>query len=178
MITITQYQEVFGKPELKVVSPSGTYNEEDLLMCAQSDNLSNPICMYQAQFIAFGSSVYQQDEVLSDSQVSALLQGEPIDEVIGNEDLIENKGIIKPQEKVEPKIVPETAQPEIIQETSSEPAIEHPHENTEEVVTPITETTNTETIIPEEMTEINPESPTSKIIKKTRIARATKRKVA
>lgn len=101
MIHIEQHQDVFDRPDLKVVVPTGEYNEADLLPCAPADDLGNPICMFQAQLIAFGNVVYQQDEVLSDSQVSALLSGDAPEDVIGNEDLIDDTTPISAARTVE-----------------------------------------------------------------------------
>ena len=197
MIHIEQYQKVSGKDDLQVVTPTGDYNEEDLLECALSSNLSNPICMLQAQYVAFGSMVYQQDEVLSNEQVSALLSGEPAEDVIGNEDLIEGKGIVTqtvepktvtatspapeniPEKAPTPEPIPEVA-PEVIPEPVPEPA-------SEPIVTPETTIDPGVTITPENISDIIPEnievtpaeSPVTLITKKSRIARtASKRKVA
>ncbi len=191
MIHIEQYQKVSGKDDLQVVAPTGDYNEEDLLECALTSNLSNPICMLQAQYVAFGSMVYQQDEVLSDAQVSALLSGEQVEDVIGNEDLIEEKVIS--QIKDEPKTVTSQTITESIPTpepiTPPEPVVEpepvaEPTPEPTPTPEPVPETESTieagEIITPENIDEIAPlESPVTMITKKPRLARnVTKRKVA
>jgi hypothetical protein len=68
MITITKGQRVADYPNLFVVSPSGTYNEEDLIVCAEDDMPGTPSCMFQAQLVAFGNIVYSSAEPITPAQ--------------------------------------------------------------------------------------------------------------
>jgi hypothetical protein len=68
MITITKGQRVADYPNLFVVSPSGTYNEEDLIVCAEDDAPGTPSCMFQAQLVAYGNIVYSSSDPITPAQ--------------------------------------------------------------------------------------------------------------
>lgn len=59
MITITQGQAVAENDGLVVFSSGNNYADTDLILCALAEQPSVPIAMYQAQFVRYGSIVYQ-----------------------------------------------------------------------------------------------------------------------
>ncbi len=147
MIHIDQFQEVFGRPELKVVSPTGDYNEADLLECAGADDLGRPLCMFQAQCIVFGDVVYQQDEVLSEAQVAELLAGTATEDVIGNEDMIDDTA---------PVVTPRTVPADAAGSPAASPAVSEPPTPEADSVVPVDTVVPTigteESVVPEEVT--------------------------
>lgn len=103
MIHLEQGQSLKEEPKVRVAVATGDYNETDLIECVRDgEDLSEPTCMYQAQYIAFGNPVYQQSEELTEDQVSALLANTPAHEVINNRKLIDNK---KPAAKFSGQII-------------------------------------------------------------------------
>lgn len=92
MIYIEQGQTLKNDPTIRVAAPTGDYNETDLLECYRStDPTATPICMYQAQYIIFGNTIYHQSEELTEDQVAALISGKSPDEVINNRKMIDGK---------------------------------------------------------------------------------------
>jgi hypothetical protein len=59
MVTITNNQEVPEYPSLRVYADSGNYDDDAQVLCADVADLANPICMFQAQFVRYGSIVYR-----------------------------------------------------------------------------------------------------------------------
>lgn len=59
MVTITQGQSPIDNPELVVVSPSGNYDENDLIQCAKLGE-SDPVCAFEAQYIVNGNRAYDE----------------------------------------------------------------------------------------------------------------------
>lgn len=70
MITITKGQKVVDYPQFVVVSPSGDYKEEDLIVCAEDDTPGKPSCMFQAQLVAYGNIVYSSNEPITPAQIA------------------------------------------------------------------------------------------------------------
>jgi hypothetical protein len=70
MITITKGQKVIDYPQFIVVSPSGDYKEEDLIVCAEDDAPGKPFCMFQAQLVAYGNIVYSSNEPITPAQIA------------------------------------------------------------------------------------------------------------
>lgn len=91
MISISKDEQLLERPDLFVYSPSGDYNEVDLIQCYQEGNPKVPLYAFQAQYVKYGSAVYQQDQPLTEEQVTALEVNAPIEQVINNEDLIDGK---------------------------------------------------------------------------------------
>ncbi len=59
MVHIDQHQAVPEREDLKVFSPTGDYQDNDLIDCYKITDPSFPICSFQAQFIKYGSLVYK-----------------------------------------------------------------------------------------------------------------------
>jgi len=59
MVTITKGQSVPENPELEVLSPSGDYDENDLIECAKIGE-QVAFCSFEAQFIANGHTAYDE----------------------------------------------------------------------------------------------------------------------
>ncbi|HAG27399.1 TPA: hypothetical protein DCG61_01285 [Patescibacteria group bacterium] len=91
MITINKDEPVLNHTNLFVFSPSGDYEETDLIECYSSDNPSIAICAFSAQYVKFGGAVYQQEQPLTPDQISALEVNAPMEVVINNQDLIDGK---------------------------------------------------------------------------------------
>lgn len=103
MIHIEQNQQLKDDPKLRVAVPTGDYNETDLIECYEDgSDASSSKFMYQAQYIALGSCVYQQSDEITEDQVAALLANKPIHEVINNRKLIDGK---KPAAKYIGKVI-------------------------------------------------------------------------
>lgn len=62
MIHIEKDQEVAGAKAIKVSSPSGDYEDEALIECYDATSPDAPTSAYQAQFVKYGSLVYQFNE--------------------------------------------------------------------------------------------------------------------
>lgn len=59
MVTITQGQHPKDNPELEVLSPSGDYDENDLIECGKNgEGLAH--CVFEAQYIVNGNQAYDQ----------------------------------------------------------------------------------------------------------------------
>ncbi len=103
MIHIEQNQQLKDDPRIRVVAPTGDYNETDLIECYEDgQDPSIPKFMYQAQYVVLGNCVYQQSDEITEDQVAALLANKPIHEVINNRKLIDGK---KPAAKYIGKII-------------------------------------------------------------------------
>jgi hypothetical protein len=59
MVTITSDLAIAEHPTLFVYSPAGEYADADLILCADRSDPATPVAMLQAQFIKYGSMVYQ-----------------------------------------------------------------------------------------------------------------------
>lgn len=58
-IKIKQHQELKSDPELKVLDPSGTYDECDLITCYKADDpTQEPYCKVEARYVAQGDEAY------------------------------------------------------------------------------------------------------------------------
>jgi hypothetical protein len=130
--------------------------------------------MFQAQRVAFGDIVYQQDETLSEAQVAELLSGEPSENVIGNEELIDAEAPRSPQiPKIETVQPPEPEAP-APSETPSEyqPPEAESFPETEE---PSIEIESEESTVPS--VEESPVAAAARI-KRSRVAMLRKRKIS
>lgn len=59
MVPITQDLPIAEQPNLRVYSPGGSYGDTDLILCADVADMATPTSMLQAQFIKYGTMVYQ-----------------------------------------------------------------------------------------------------------------------
>ena len=125
MIKLEKGQKVFDKPNLVVYETSGYYNDGDPVICALESNPEEPVCRFEAQFIAYGSMVYAvtdqkklMDEILKMDPAS--LFGKTTEQVAVDQKL---QKIVpeKPDENPEPTEEP-TPEPE--PEPEPEPAPE------------------------------------------------------
>lgn len=62
MITITKGQSPKDNPELEVLSPSGDYDENDLIQCAKIGE-TEAFCQFEAQYIVNGNAVYDENAI-------------------------------------------------------------------------------------------------------------------
>lgn len=57
MITLTQGQQLKDNQDLFVLSPSGDYDENDLILCAP-EGATEATCQFEAQYVKNGNSAY------------------------------------------------------------------------------------------------------------------------
>lgn len=87
-IHIERGQTVKDNEQYLVLAPTGDYEPVDLLECSRRDQPTVSVCMFQAQCIQFGNSVYQQDVALTKGQLLELSRGTPLGQVLNNSKLI------------------------------------------------------------------------------------------
>ena len=59
MIYLTKGQKLLDSPGMVVCDPTGYYNDGDSVACAAWHMPEEPICRYEAKFIAYGGMVYE-----------------------------------------------------------------------------------------------------------------------
>lgn len=59
MIYLTKGQPLFDNAGMVVSSPSGYYNDGDSVVCAMYHMPDEPVCLYEAKFVAYGNTVYE-----------------------------------------------------------------------------------------------------------------------
>lgn len=62
MITLTKGQLLKENPELEVLSPSGNYDENDLIECAKVGE-TEVFCIFEAQYVANGNGAYDESVI-------------------------------------------------------------------------------------------------------------------
>lgn len=62
MVKIIKGQSPKDNPELEIISPSGDYDENDLVMCALIGQ-TEPFCSFEAQYVANGHTVYDETTI-------------------------------------------------------------------------------------------------------------------
>lgn len=62
MIKLTKGQILKDNPELEVLSPSGDYDENDLVECAKVGS-TEVFCYYEAQYVVNGNKVYDEVKI-------------------------------------------------------------------------------------------------------------------
>ncbi len=58
MIYLTKGQKLFENPEMVVCEPTGYYEDSSTVICASALSPEDPVCRFEAKFIAYGSMVY------------------------------------------------------------------------------------------------------------------------
>lgn len=58
MIHLTKGQTLFENPTMVVYDPTGYYNDGDSVVCASVVAPEEPVCRYEAKFVAYGGMVY------------------------------------------------------------------------------------------------------------------------
>ena len=58
MIYLTKGQSLFDNSSMTVYDQTGYYNDGDSVICATINNPDEPVCRYEAKFIAYGNVVY------------------------------------------------------------------------------------------------------------------------
>lgn len=58
MIYLTKGQKLFENPEMVVYEPTGYYEDSSTVICASALSPEDPVCRFEAKFIAYGSMVY------------------------------------------------------------------------------------------------------------------------
>ena len=143
MIKLEKGQKVFDKPNLVVYETSGYYNDGDPVICALESNPEEPVCRFEAQFIAYGSMVYAvtdqkklMDEILKMDPAS--LFGKTTEQVAVDQKLqkiVPEKPDENPEPTEEPTPEPEPEpEPEPAPEPTPEPIPEPAPEPTPEPI--------------------------------------------
>lgn len=58
MIYLTKGQKLFENPSMVVYEPTGYYEDNSTVICASALLPEEPVCRFEAKFIAYGSMVY------------------------------------------------------------------------------------------------------------------------
>jgi hypothetical protein len=155
MIYIKKGQRLFEDTGLVVYSPTGYYNDGDVVLCATYYNPEESVCGYEAKFIAYGGMVYAVSnpeellEKIKEIDPNTLFgkdsQQVAVDKVVEN---IVPQNAEQPTDTDKEDITPEVKIEEPINtSTTTPPTITPP----EEIIPPInTSTTTPPTITPPE----------------------------
>lgn len=69
MIYLKKGQKLADNPSMVVYDQTGYYNDGDSIICASAFSPDEPVCRYEAKFVAYGGMVYSisnQDELLTE----------------------------------------------------------------------------------------------------------------
>lgn len=141
MIYLKKGQILLNNPGLVVYSPTGYYEDGDPILCAAIFSPEEPICRFEAKYIAFGDIVYSitdtdklmeevksldpknlfgkdSKEVAQDKRVDEIKTVDTkVDEEVKQEDseeeteIIEEESIPEPEVVSEPEVIPEPEVP-------------------------------------------------------------------
>jgi hypothetical protein len=75
MIYLTKGQKLFDNPSLVVYDQTGYYNDGDSVICAGVTSPNEPVCRYEAKFVAYGGIVYSVAD--SDALMEQILAIDP-----------------------------------------------------------------------------------------------------
>jgi len=129
MIHLTKGQKLVDNPSIVVYEPTGYYNDGDSIICAAEIAPDEPICRYEAKFIAFGGMVYSitnSDELLTEikkidpetlfgKDSAVLAQERKIEEILAQEPLEEVPPVEPPVDPapVDPPVEPPPVAPPV-----------------------------------------------------------------
>ncbi len=80
MIDLTQGDTLYDRSDLVIASPTGSYEDIDLILCATVDNPTFPICMFQAQYVRYGGQVYAVNTPQEKAEVIAAIDADIADD--------------------------------------------------------------------------------------------------
>ena len=157
MIYLKKGQKLFNNEGMVVCDPTGYYEDGSAVTCGMFFAPDDPVCSYEAKYIAYGDQVYNITD--EEKLMEEIIKIDP-NTLIGKtkEDISVDKMIeeIKTVENPTPETIPEeNIEPEEEEVTPVSETVETTteiDENGDEVTTTTT-TTITEEIIPEEVIE-------------------------
>jgi len=143
MIHLKKGQVLKDNPTLVVYDPTGYYRDEDSVICASVSLPEEPVCRFEAKYVAYGGIVYSISN--PEELMAEVLKIDP-ETLFGktNENIAVNKMVeeIIPQESGEAQ----QSEPEKIVEED----VTIPTDTSTSTSTPTTSTTTPEIILPEE----------------------------
>lgn len=136
MIFLTKGQVLRDNPGMVVYDPTGYYNDGDSVICASVGSPEEPVCRYEAKFIAYGGMVYSISD--EDALMTEITKIDPAS-------LFGKDGQQIAVDKMVEKIVPQESG-EVVQDATTEAVDPDENETTvaepaEEVEEPRVETT-------------------------------------
>ena len=143
MIYLTKGQKLFTNEGMVVYDATGHYDDGDAVVCAAAYAPDEPICRYEAKFIAYGDNVYNitdpeklmeevkkidpenlfgknKEEVAVDKMIEKIKKPVNDEEIAPETDEVEEEGEVLGEES-EPEVVDETAPEETVTEPTPEP---------------------------------------------------------
>lgn len=153
MIHLKKGQVLKDNPTLVVYDPSGYYRDEDSVICASAILPEEPVCRFEAKFVAYGGIVYSISN--PEELMAEVLKIDP-ETLFGktNDNIAVDKMVeeIVPQESgtVEPTEPEEIVEEEIEEEEDVTIPTDTSTSTSTSTSTPTTSTTTPEIILPEE----------------------------
>ncbi len=183
MIYLTKGQTLFENPSMVVFDSSGYYEDGIPVICASLLNPDEPVCRYEAKFVAYGSQVYSisDEEKLLEEVLKidgATLLGKTSEDV----------DVDKMLEKIETGSPEDTAKKEdlVTEDSIKEPELVEPEETIEStpestpdpepIPIPIPDPEVIPVPVPESPTEVVPEITTEQVVRL--FNKKTKRKIS
>lgn len=156
MIYLTKGQKLFNNEGMVVSDPTGYYEDGATVVCGMFHSPDEPVCSYEAKFIAYGEQVYSitDEEKLMEEIIKidpSTLMGKTKEDISVDKMIEEIKTVENP--------TPETIPEENIEPEEEVTPVSETVETTTEIdengdeITTTTTTTITEEIIPEEVVE-------------------------
>ena len=145
MINLKKGQVLKDNPSLVVYDPTGYYRDEDSVICASVSLPEEPVCRFEAKYVAYGGMVYSISN--PEELMAEVLKLDP-ETLFGktNDNIAFDKKVeeIVPQESgvVEPTEPEEIVEEDVTAPTDTSTSSSSP--------TPTTSTTTPEIILPEE----------------------------
>lgn len=159
MIYLTKGQPLFNNEGMVVCAPTGYYEDGSSVACAMFHSVDEPVCLYEAKFIAYGDQVYnivdeaklleEIKKIDPESLLGKTSSDVTVDKMIEQIKTVENPTPElgkEPEVESEPKVNPVVEKVETVTET---------HENGETSTVTKTTTIEENTTTPE--TVVNPE---------------------
>ncbi len=133
MIHLTKGQTLFENPTMVVYDPTGYYNDGDSVVCASVVAPEEPVCRYEAKFVAYGGMVYNiadpeklMEEVIKIDPENLLGKN---NEDVALDRMVENIQTVATEEVPATAVpnVPDTTEvPQVLEPTPPTPIIEEP----------------------------------------------------
>lgn len=133
MIHLTKGQTLFENPTMVVYDPTGYYNDGDSVVCASVIAPEEPVCRYEAKFVAYGGMVYTiadpeklMEEVIKIDPENLLGKN---NEDVALDRMVENIQTVAAEEvpATTAPTLPETTEiPQVIEPVTPTPTVEEP----------------------------------------------------
>lgn len=147
MINLKKGQVLKDNPSLVVYDPTGYYRDEDSVICASVSLPEEPVCRFEAKYVAYGGMVYSISN--PEELMAEVLKLDP-ETLFGKTN--DNIAFDKKVEEIVPQeggVVEPTEPEEIVEEDVTAPTDTSSSTSTSSS-TPTTSTTTPEIILPEE----------------------------